>query len=95
MIKGVKDVYCNVTNMERAVEFYCDVLRMKLLSSTPYWTALEIGAVQVGLHWSEGKAIPEVPSDEHGAHASATCWDHTEYMVLSLQYPHAEQMNPD
>lgn len=72
MIKGVKDVYYNVSNMDEAVNFYRDVLGMKLVVSSPYWTALEIGGVQIGLHWSGGERIPEIRFDEHGAHSGAT-----------------------
>lgn len=72
MIKGVQDVYYNVSNMERAATFYRDVLGMKLMVSSPYWTALEIGGVRVGLHWSGGARVPEVRCDTHGAYSGAT-----------------------
>lgn len=72
MIKGVKDVYYNVSDMDRAVKFYRDVLGMKLIVSSPYWSALEIGRVQIGLHWSGGERVPEIRFDEHGAHSGAT-----------------------
>lgn len=72
MIKGVKDIYYNVSNMDTAVQFYRDVLGMKLIVRSPYWTALEIGGVQIGLHWSGGEEVPEVRFDEHGAYSGAT-----------------------
>lgn len=72
MIKGVKDVYYNVSNMDKAVNFYRDVLGMKLIVSSPYWSALEIGGVHIGLHWSEGERVPAISFDEHGARSGAT-----------------------
>lgn len=72
MITGVQDIYYNVSNMERATEFYRDVLGMELMVSSPYWTALEIGGVRVGLHWSGGARVPEVRFDQHGAYSGAT-----------------------
>ena len=72
MIKGVKDVYYNVSNMDKAVKFYRDVLGMNLIATSPYWTALEIGGVQIGLHWSGGEPVPAIRFDEHGSHNGAT-----------------------
>jgi catechol 2,3-dioxygenase-like lactoylglutathione lyase family enzyme len=72
MLTGVQDIYYNVSDMTRAVDFYQDVLGMKLLSSNEYWSSLEIGGVTVGLHWTEGDPVPPVPGDAHGPHAGAT-----------------------
>ncbi len=72
MIIGVQDVYYNVQNMDRAVAFYRDVLGLKVQYQNEYWTSLEVGGVQVGLHWTEGGPVPHIPRDSHGAHAGAT-----------------------
>lgn len=72
MIQGVKDVYYNVSNMQSAVAFYRDGLGMKVTHSDEFWTSLDCGGVTIGLHGTEGEAVPEVPRDSHGAHAGAT-----------------------
>ena len=72
MITGIKDIYYNVSNMRISINFYKNVLGMKVISNDDYWAAMEIDGVTVGLHWSEGQEIPEVPYDSHGAHCGAT-----------------------
>ena len=72
MITGVQDIYYNVSNMDKAVEFYTNVLGMKLKHKDQWWSALDCGGVSVGLHWTEGGAVPEIPQDSHGANAGAT-----------------------
>lgn len=72
MIKGVRDVYYNVTNMEASVKFYTEVLNMSVVFGSDYWTTLNAGNVNIGLHWSEGNDIPPIPKDAHGPHAGAT-----------------------
>ncbi len=72
MIKGVKDVYYNVTDMKRAVDFYTKCLNMKVVHSDDHWTTLDCNGVSVGLHWLEGDGIPFTPRDAHGAHAGCT-----------------------
>ena len=72
MITGVQDIYYNVTDVAAAVDFYTQVLGMTVVSADKYWGALEIGGVSIGLHWSEGHEIPQIPRDAHGAHAGGT-----------------------
>ena len=72
MITGVQDVSYNVANMERAVAFYRDVLGMRLIDSNPWWSSLDCFGARIGLHGTEGEAVPAVPRDAHGAHAGAT-----------------------
>jgi catechol 2,3-dioxygenase-like lactoylglutathione lyase family enzyme len=72
MITGVQDIYYNVSNMDKAVEFYTNVLGMKLKHKDQWWSALDCGGVSVGLHWTEGSAVPEIPQDSHGANTGAT-----------------------
>jgi catechol 2,3-dioxygenase-like lactoylglutathione lyase family enzyme len=72
MITGIQDVYYNVENMDRAVAFYRDVLGMRVLDSNPWWTSLDCFGARIGLHGSDGKRVPAVPRDAHGAFAGAT-----------------------
>lgn len=72
MITALQDVYYNVADMERAVRFYRDVLGLKVVDSSPYWTTLDAGGMRFGLHATEGGAVPAIPRDSHGAHAGAT-----------------------
>src|SRR3989442_363009 len=39
-----------VSNMERSVAFYRDVLDLKLKFSTPDWSEFDVGGVGLGLH---------------------------------------------
>ena len=71
MITGVQDVYYNVSDMTRSVAFYRNVLGLEIQSDNPYFTGFEVGWLRFGLHLADGD-IPEVPRDEHGAHAGAT-----------------------
>lgn len=72
MIKGVHDIYYNVTDMKRAVAFYRDTLNMKVSFESEHWTSMDCEGVMVGLHWSEGLEIPSFPRDAHGAHCGGT-----------------------
>jgi len=72
MITGVQDVYYNVSDMKRAVRFYSETLGLTVKQTDQWWAALDAGGVTIGLHWSEGAPIPQVPKDPHGAHAGAT-----------------------
>lgn len=77
MISGVQDVYYNVSNMERAVAFYRDVLGMRVIDSNPWWSSLDCFGARIGLHahpgqdGTDGKPVA-APRDAHGAHAGAT-----------------------
>lgn len=72
MIKGVHDIYYNVTDMNRAVAFYKDILNMTVSHESDHWTSMDCGGVMVGLHWTEGAEIPNFPRDSHGAHCGGT-----------------------
>lgn len=72
MIKGVHDVYYNVSDMKRAVEFYTSVLNMKVSFESEHWTSLDCEGVMIGLHWTGGENVPSFPRDAHGAHCGAT-----------------------
>jgi catechol 2,3-dioxygenase-like lactoylglutathione lyase family enzyme len=72
MITGVQDFYYNVQDMTRAVAFYRDVLGLRVVIENEYWTSLDCAGAKLGLHWTEGGPVPQVPRDEHGAHAGGT-----------------------
>jgi len=72
MITGVQDFYYNVSDMNKSVNFYRDVLGMKVVVQNDYWSQLEIDKTTIGLHWTEGKEVPEIPHDAHGAHCGGS-----------------------
>lgn len=72
MIKGYQDFYYNVLDMDKAVTFYETAFGMKKIFGDKFWTVLNIGNLRLGLHWSEGKAIPLTPRDSHGQDSGGT-----------------------
>ncbi|HBR95924.1 MAG TPA: hypothetical protein DD979_00905 [Gammaproteobacteria bacterium] len=86
MITGVKDVYYNVADMRAAVGFYTDVLGMRVVYESEYWTALSLGGLHIGLHWNEGESVPQVPYDSHGAHCGATLTLATDDIDIDTQH---------
>lgn len=73
MITGVQDIYYNVSNMKRSIEFYTKALGMKLQFEDEGWTSLSCGGVQIGLHPTEaGEKIIRVDRDSHGVYGQAT-----------------------
>lgn len=48
-----------VSDMQRSIAFYRDVLGLKLQFESPEWTQLDAGNVGVGLHASSEKLHPE------------------------------------
>ncbi|MGZ3787122.1 MAG: VOC family protein [Bacteriovorax sp.] len=72
MITGIRDFYYNVQDMNRAVKFYTEVLSFKVVHSDEYWTTLTIDGANIGLHWTEGDAVPAVLFDGHGAFHGGT-----------------------
>lgn len=50
MVAGLHTLICEVSNMDRAVEFYRDTLGFNLEYASPYWSTLRIGTTRVGLH---------------------------------------------
>ena len=61
MIKGPATTWCYVSNMERSVAFYRDLLGLKTHMVSPYWTSFELGGMRLGLH----PAVPDNPGP-HG-----------------------------
>lgn len=72
MITKVQDVYYNVQDMNRAVRFYSEVLGLKIIETSEWWSSLELAGMSIGLHGNDGDPVPHVPRDGHGAHAGAT-----------------------
>lgn len=89
-VQGVADVFYNVADMKRAVAFYRDVLGIRVMDESPYWTSLDLGGVRFGLHWAEGKKIPYVPRDEHGPHAGACLTLRVEDVRATVQHLEAK-----
>ena len=72
MIVGVQDVYFYVQDMRRALAFYRDILGLRVTEEDEHWSALDVGGVRVGLHGTDGKPVPPVPRDAHGAKSGGT-----------------------
>jgi catechol 2,3-dioxygenase-like lactoylglutathione lyase family enzyme len=86
MIVGIQDVYYNVADMPRAVTFYRDVLGMRVLDSNPWWTSLDCFGARIGLHGSDGVAVPSIPQDAHGASCGATLTLRSTDIETDIQY---------
>lgn len=50
MIGGSSTTWCQVTDMERSIRFYRDVLGLKPLMESPYWTEFALGEGKIALH---------------------------------------------
>jgi catechol 2,3-dioxygenase-like lactoylglutathione lyase family enzyme len=72
LVSRLQDVYYNVQDMTRAVRFYSDVLGLRVVEETPYWSAFDVGGVRFGLHWTGGDPVPAIGHDSHGAHNGAS-----------------------
>ncbi len=72
MIKGYRDFYYNVADMNRAIKFYSEALGMKKTYGHEHWTTMTIGNLNLGLHWSEGNPIPPTSRDSHGQNHGGT-----------------------
>ncbi|WP_414125138.1 MULTISPECIES: VOC family protein [Rhizobium] len=72
MIRGLRDIYVNVSDMRRSIAFYRDILGIPVSSETTYWTSLDLYSLRLGLHWTGGTAVPSIPADEHGPFSGAT-----------------------
>lgn len=64
MVVGLHTLLCEVSDMDRAVEFYRDVLGLTATYISPHWSSLNAGVTRVGLHpaFEEGQR----PSDGGG-----------------------------
>lgn len=78
MIKGYTDVYYNVKDMKRAIQFYQEALGMKTVYNHEHWATLSVGNLNLGLHWTEGQVVPSTPRDPHGQHCGGTLTLHSD-----------------
>lgn len=72
MIKGYRDFYYNVTDMNRSIKFYTEALGMNKNEGCEYWTTMTLGNLNLGLHWTEGDSVPATPRDSHGQNCGGT-----------------------
>jgi len=49
-VRGLHTLICEVSDMDRAVAFYRDVLGFKPGYLSPHWSSLSAGATNIGLH---------------------------------------------
>ena len=70
MVHGVSVVWFPVTNMDRAVEFYSEVLGLDKVRQEDEWAELEANSLRVGLNGNEepgaegGAVLAFQPDDE-------------------------------
>jgi len=50
MITGLHTTWCQVSDMKRSLAFYRDVLGLKVVIESPYWSQLDLGNGMRGLH---------------------------------------------
>lgn len=50
MVKSVNTLLCQVSDMDRTVEFYRDVLGLTAGYTSPYWSDFKLGDIKIGLH---------------------------------------------
>jgi lactoylglutathione lyase len=62
-----------VSDMNRSVAFYRDVLGMTLRFQTPGWTEFETGGATLALHASEGAAALRPDATAAGQEAPGSC----------------------
>lgn len=72
MITGYQDFYYNVTDINKACEFYQKAFGMKVNFSDEYWASLNLDTLKLGLHASEEKVIPKTPRNSHGQECGGT-----------------------
>lgn len=92
MITGIRDVHYNVSDMVRAVRFYRDVLGLTLVEQSDHWSSFRVGALIIGLHWSEGVPVAAVPYDTHDANPGGTLTFATDAIDAALQRLHAHRV---
>jgi len=49
-VKGLHTLLCEVTDMDRAIRFYRDVVGFAVMFESPHWSSLRAGSTNVGLH---------------------------------------------
>lgn len=72
MITGYQDFYYNVSDMQKAINFYVNSFGFKVTMSHEHWASLQIDTLNLGLHWTEGEKVPSTPRDSHGQNSGGT-----------------------
>ncbi|HTE04195.1 MAG TPA: VOC family protein [bacterium] len=85
MITGIQDVYYYVSDMPRGVRFYRDVLQLTLAHQDKSWTSFDVGGMRVGLHWTGGKPVPEIPKGRNGALAGGTLTFRVSNLIATVE----------
>lgn len=71
MINGVQNVYMYSSDMKRSINFYTEILGMKLIFENEHWASMDCFGLTVGIHWTEGEAVPQIPRNSHGPTSGA------------------------
>ncbi len=50
MIDGVDVVWMTTSDMDRAVNFYRDILGLPVTYTSPYWSSVQCGSCSIGIH---------------------------------------------
>lgn len=59
MVMGLHTTWCHVSDMDRSIAFYRDVLGLKPAILSAYWSQFDLGNGQIGLHpMMEGASAP-------------------------------------
>ena len=53
------------------MRFY-ESLGMSKIYGHEYWITMNVGNLNLGLHWAEGKEVPTTPRDSHGQESGGT-----------------------
>lgn len=75
MIKGYKDIYYNVKDMNRAIKFYTEAFGLAKIYGDEHWTTMQLGNLNLGLHWTGGKDVAFIDRDSYGTFSGATMFD--------------------
>ena len=57
-ISAVDTIIAETAHMDRAVEFYRDVLELPPVAGTPHWSAFLLGTLKLALHSPMGDTDP-------------------------------------
>jgi predicted enzyme related to lactoylglutathione lyase len=72
LITGLQDVFYFVSDMDRAVAFYRDVIELgEPAFASAHWTSFAVSGLSFALHWSEGEPV-QTAKGPHGSLAGAT-----------------------
>lgn len=78
MIKGYRDFYYNVKDMDKAIHFYQSAFGLIKTSGNEHWANMTIGNLSFGLHWTEGAEVPLTSRNSHGQNCGGTLTLHSD-----------------